>query len=195
MTTPAVTIEIRIDDLSLETRGRPEDEFDDDDVNIIAFSMLWPAEGISNVEQNKVIKARADLPQGSFYDQDYYASIICKTLLRGEAVLKVDVAYVDRLKQRAKGSRTFGKRLLTALLGAATGGMSNVIVSAATGAIGNSLIDRLRAADADPVIFASGSVPLDSGNLPENLLQCDLYSSDENDQLVGEVKLRVTKIA
>ena len=195
MTTPPVTIEIRIDDLSLKTRGLPKDQFDDEDVNIIAFSMLWPAEGIPDVEQNKVIKARADLPQGSFYDQDYHASVVCKTLLRGKAVLKVEVAYVDRLKRRAKGRRTFGKRLLTALLGAATGGISNVFVGAATGAIGNSLIDQLRAADANPVIFASGSVPLDSGNLPKNPLKCDLYSSHEDNNPIGQVELRVTKIA
>jgi hypothetical protein len=69
----SLIIQVQIKSLSLHDRGAMD--LQGDDVNIISFSMKYPAEGIPSVNADKVIAATTPLPDDKTYKSDFDASI------------------------------------------------------------------------------------------------------------------------
>lgn len=156
-------IQISITELKLNKRG-PIDGAED--TNLFRFSLSYPAEGISNIETIKTIKANKEIP--SDWSDDFDKSIVFKTPLRGKAKLTIEAASVDKDSDGEKLLKKLFKSIFGAVLGVWTGGFGSAYAGAITKSVGTSLID-LVGEDDDVDIIGSASVMIDSEQLSDQI--------------------------
>jgi len=156
-------VQISISSLILDKRG----VFDGaEDINLIRFSLSYPAEEIPSIETTKVIGSTKPIPTD--WSSDFDKAIVFKTPIRGKAKLTIEAASVDKNSDAEKFFSKLFESLFGAVLGVWTGGFGSAYVGAITKVVGASLID-LVGHDDDVDIIGKASMMIDSESLPENI--------------------------
>ncbi len=165
-------IQISITDIRLDHRG-PLDGAED--VNLLRFSLSYPAEGVPNIETVKTIRANKPLPTD--WSSDFDKSIVFKTPIRGQAKLTIEIVSVDKESDAEKFFGSLFKSIFGSVMGIWAGDFVSVYVGAITKSVGTSLLDLIEHDD-DVDVIGKASMILDSESLSDKI-ELDLEVEQE----------------
>ena len=157
-------IQVCIKNLEILKRG-PMDGAGDD-LNVLSISIQHPSEDLQAIERVYQFKASRDLPEN--WD-DFAQSLVFKTAIRGQVLLKVELISVDKESKAEEFFKGLFTTVSSAALGVATSGFGSAYVGAITKGVVGSLLNRFDDEEDDSKDdIGVGLLELDS-NAPDGL--------------------------